>query len=396
MTIYALSGDLSRCSEGFLSPGGRVCVEIGSEVIELHRLVGKIAVDSGDLTKVVHSPQELAMLESVIGRIEGLFEKTLHRGRFTLLSYYGSFADRFIYKDVDILESVKRLFSAFKESIPSWSLIAREAYKIHGEAPLADAVTQRVCAVAEKETKTGVVFGIYGLTNESRTLTTLNRLKVNQGVHVGFSGWFNFDVMAKKQSDYAVLCDFNVNVQHFLRASLHYLRKSKTRHEFACNMRAYLLDQDEKLDFVDPIIHVDRVQSKYIKMADAVNLELVKRDSWLGSDTAYAHVKNMAEKGRIAVITANVQDSELFAAIRRVFDEQRQKITSLYVSNILPYCKGPHERERFYTTIETLSCPETELIASVGLQQYTACFEELERGAYQFFECPFHRTFFNR
>lgn len=396
MTIYALATDLSHCSDGFLSPKGRVCVEIDAKVVNLQGLVDKIAEESRDFTKVVHCAQELELLEKAIRRIDALYKKALNRGCLHPLSHYGRFTERFIYKDLKVFESVKKRFSAFTESMSTWSLIAREAYKIHGEPLLANSVIKRVCVAAEKETKTGVVSGVYGLTNESFTLTTLYRLKVNGGVHAGFSGWFNFDIMAKKKSSYAVLCDFNVNVQHFMRASLHYLRKCKTRHEFAGNMIEYAIDQDKKIKFVDPAIYVDGEGRKYIKMASAINLELEKHSGWLGSDAAYAHVKRMAEEGRVAVITANAQDSELFTAIRKIFDEQGEQITSLYVTNILPYCNGREERKGFYTTIEKLSCPETELIASAGLQQYTGKFGELKGSVSELFEAPHYRKFFTR
>lgn len=210
----------------------------------------------------------------------------------------------------------------------------------------------------------GNLAGIYISTNESnfrgvQTILAQEERKEN-ACHIGFSGWYNLDVVATRRSSYAVVCDFNPQNQKFLAKTLHLIKESSNREEFVNNMVEYL---DKSTISFSPNLNDDLPEySEGYSPQEEVRRELTRDGSWLASDEKFEYIKTLAENDKFALITEDVRNTKTFKKIAKILKKNRLQVDTLYLSNISKYMSGK-DRNKFVKTVEALS-PNDSIIVN--------------------------------
>jgi len=166
----------------------------------------------------------------------------------------------------------------------------------------------------------------YILCNEAgqeQILTTLTAEAKSQDkrVHLGFSVWFNLDVIAVTHPEYAIILDIDPNVHAIYQCIKKAIDSSKTRDQF-----------------VDTFLKaVEKIKLLPFPMEYQKNLfdqELSKKQGFLSSEKNFSLVKAMHEEGKIFFGAADVTNSEIFRQLAGWCKTKDAKIDTLYISNI--------------------------------------------------------------
>jgi len=212
----------------------------------------------------------------------------------------------------------------------------------------ASPLTQEIEKSNAIPTETGNL-SIFVLSNEEKQKQVIDSLQGNGGGHAGFSGWFNFDVMAKKRSSFGLIFDYNPQVICFMRETLVILCASDHRHDFVKRIQQN----------VDAYSFAKRVRFCFDDL-DEIARELDREGGWLHTDAGFAHIQALAKRGDIALLCRNVLDTSIFAEIRMAIEKKGKKVTSLYLSNVAQYCDK--SKQAFRATVEALLDNQTECI----------------------------------
>ncbi|MFC7780518.1 LIC_10091 family protein [Legionella taurinensis] len=217
--------------------------------------------------------------------------------------------------------------------------------------------------------------GVYINTNESGVINTAQALdllpRVEGGMHVGFSGWHNFDIMAQRLSSRGLICDINPENTLFLTTALKYVRQCEDKDAFIEKMTAFVKkyhyggSRDTSRSSV-----LGKIQTKSIKFClnvsdeppypdhftvlEEVDLEKLRETSWLYTAERYKHIRTLAMTDKIAVITESICADNVFKSVQNLLINNAMRIDTVYVSNIGEWMYQPEQREAFLTTIQSL------------------------------------------
>lgn len=213
--------------------------------------------------------------------------------------------------------------------------------------------------------------GVYITTNESNLPAVrkilLNTPKVSESCHIGFSGWYNFDIMALRESAYGLICDFNPENKIFLEKTLELLKSSQTREIFVKAIRQYIQSTPIRFEF-----NVGD-ESSAQDSDEEVRNELTREGSWLSNDKGFEHIKTLAKQDKIAVITQNICNSHQFQKIAKIYQDNGISIDTLYLSNIWSpvSMEGEKAKKSYLSTVHYLIKPNTKIINCISgdLQQ---------------------------
>jgi len=183
-------------------------------------------------------------------------------------------------------------------------------------------------------------------------------------VYMGFSGWFNYQLMFKRNVKYAFLLDKNLPVVLLHRMTAEVIRRSRDRFEFVKNFEA-ALQSSTRLG-----LEGDWSELKFMTQI---------KGSWLGSDENFSFIKRMYEDNRIISSMADIRLNSVFARIARWLKENNFMMDAVYSSNILAWVikdrNGPQE---YYDSLSTVSSPSTIIIDSER-QQRVGSFPLIQR-----------------
>jgi hypothetical protein len=207
---------------------------------------------------------------------------------------------------------------------------------------------------------------VYIGTNEEDRQKTFDCLATNsanpQSCHVGFSSWFNFDIIVKRQSSQAILIDFNPNTKSFLVETLNCVITSENRSKFSDKMYQYVKNNQKQ--FSNNVCAGDEqiFYENCEEIEDEVYCESKIPGSWLNSDEGFNYIKKLANEGKIAIITEDICSHEKFSRISNVISENGYSIDTLYVSNIAKYMTTDESKEAFVKSVNCLSGAKTKII----------------------------------
>jgi hypothetical protein len=222
-----------------------------------------------------------------------------------------------------------------------------------------DKVSQQINALSNPTMNESCI-GVFVGTNETATEKTKNYLN-NQnkidGCHFGFSGWHNFDIIVERQSSRAVFCDYNPKTKLFLEESLTALDNSQNRIQFAKSMFRYV---HKNLYHFSPNVG----GTIAVFADDEVKDELNREGSWLSTDSGFSYVKELANKGKISIITEDIRNSSVFEKIAGILSRHQIPIDTLYLSNIGEYMITNEDKIKFVNTVRYLLTYETKLVQS--------------------------------
>jgi hypothetical protein len=255
----------------------------------------------------------------------------------------------------------------------------------------------------------GSTYGVYVVTNEDRLDKTQEFLKkqpkINNSCHIGVSGWHNFDIIAQRNSQLALIFDFNPKNKSFLLDTLQILKCSTTREDFRKNMTAWLRATQTPDTFDGGRFR--REPSKQIQF------EFSRNGSWLSDDIAFNHIRQLALRNKIVVITEDIRNSDVFEKISTILKTHNMQIDTLYISNINNYMESEKDKADFSSTVNALMQKETILIncprvliddpyvapdvcyAQISLEQRVMSKNDIE-GIQQLFSIPITKNEFEK
>jgi hypothetical protein len=225
--------------------------------------------------------------------------------------------------------------------------------------------------------------GVYINTNEHQTKHIFSQMKsfplVPDSIHIGFSGWHNFDIMAQRKSSRGIICDINPENAVFMHYTLKYLIRCSNRNEFIEKMTLFVkknkyegsrtnFAKDPYLDFIKPksikfSLNVSDEYPDHFTVTEEIALEQQRETSWLSTDERYNFIRNLALTDKIVVITENICTHDTFLRIRRLLTNNAIQIDTVYVSNIGEWMSTQEQQASFLETISVLlSDNETILI----------------------------------
>lgn len=212
----------------------------------------------------------------------------------------------------------------------------------------------------------GSICGAYITTNELGLEEVMSFLmktsRVVEGFHIGFSGWYNFDVMAARRSGRGLICDFNPDNKKFIERTLQILRTSSSRESFVKAMMEFAEGRNG-------IYFSPNDRPECIGAENEIRQELYRKGSWLFTEEAFNHIKNLAMSDKIAAITTDIRNSANFQKVATLFADNNMSIDSLYLSNISMYLSHEVDNRNAYTsTVKLLIKPETIVINASTFQ----------------------------
>ena len=226
-----------------------------------------------------------------------------------------------------------------------------------------DPLSRRLRTLSDQSCSDEVV-GVYITTNErglekARSILRQKPLQP-QSCHIGFSGWYNLDIISLRKSTYGILCDFSPAQKSFLEQTFNVVKQSFTRQIFVEKMLAYLNSPaGSRITFSPnfnrgPIICSDQ--------REEIKSELTQDGSWLSSDEGFKYIRNLVLKDKISVLSMDVRDTKRFKLISKLFQDNGIVVDTLYLSNICDYMFKPLDKARYSDTVHALIEQNTLII----------------------------------
>lgn len=206
----------------------------------------------------------------------------------------------------------------------------------------------------------------YVLCNEVEQEAILERLSParSNGVHLGFSCWLNFDILAEKKSPYALLCDFDSNMIALLNTIQRIIAISQTPDEFIEKFWQELSSHEE--------LHFQG----FFGPTGIVNYENFRHQmrlkGWLSTPEKFQIIKEMYAQGRILHRKLDITDTSAFDQIKQWAFTQNLVFDSLYTSNIPEWVfqSSLEKRNALYRNVEKIIDPSTQVITAQKRYQY--------------------------
>jgi len=224
--------------------------------------------------------------------------------------------------------------------------------------------------------------GVYISTNELGFENVLKNLKQQEHVlrlgqprcHVGFSGWYNLDLICANEATHGLICDFNPFNKEFIDQTITVLldRNTHSRFDFVRAMCYYVQEQDKAvLKLVregkkyhhiitfSPNVHPDvECVESYIE----IEMLLKRPNSWLSSDENFMYIQRLAKNNCLLAITLDIRDSDRLASLAKIYRDNEMEIDCLYLSNIYDYMKSGHEKLAFKKSVQVLISKNTHVV----------------------------------
>ncbi len=210
-------------------------------------------------------------------------------------------------------------------------------------------------------------------------------------VHIGFSGYFNFDIAYWRKSNRIIICDINPSQVKLLKQSIIYICQSNNRHNFIKNISEYLnskhnemiIENRDKFYYnhkgykytglrIYPNISSDE---SYIKLKDKefsgdakdiyldqIKYELIRTGSWLSSDDSYYYIRNLALKDLIAIFCEDIRSTDIFVRIKNILSNNYIIVDTIYLSNIYDFMENDKDILKYNLSLKTLCCLKTLII----------------------------------
>lgn len=244
-------------------------------------------------------------------------------------------------------------------------------FRITDGSVVFDGLSKAIMKLENKETSS--ILGVYLVTNEEGTEDIYQRCldepKVSDACHIGFSGWYNLNIIALRRSSRAIICDFNAENGLFFDFTLKFLTQSSTREDFLAKMRQYL----NKYNYCDSkTLSPEELKYgifvcpsfEYHTWQDEINSYIHSPYGWLHTPERFEHIRKLACQGKIAAVTVDIKDVEKMKKIKNLLQNNSDvKIDTFYISNIYDYIYND-ERDLFLQSIQALCSNDTFYIDS--------------------------------
>jgi hypothetical protein len=199
--------------------------------------------------------------------------------------------------------------------------------------------------------------------NQQNTILAFSNIeKIQNTAHIGFSSWFNYDIIASRVPVIACICDIDENILLYCDLIKTTLLESTDRIDFVNKFKQRLnnsswINNSSINDFYLPI-------EGYPSLENYLNEETQKQESFLSSDEKFQVIKTLYKTGRIyhLLLDACEQEGKL-NSIKEFLTKNNTSLDTLYISNIYEWLdKNSENQEAFIKNMKTLIDPSTFVI----------------------------------
>ena len=188
---------------------------------------------------------------------------------------------------------------------------------------------------------------------KNEVLSTLQRTCLETAapkMHIGFSGWFNFDVIVARKSSYAIIADIDPKVCEVIKFTGEILLTSKNPREFIEKIKPFLSTKSEYFYYGNRALDLEKILEQ----------EIIRPSCWLSNDKSFNYIKRMFSEGRILSLLLDIRHSDKFSSISDWMEGNGVIPDTMYVSNISDWVEG--NQKDFRDSISRVSTIDTELI----------------------------------
>lgn len=196
-------------------------------------------------------------------------------------------------------------------------------------------------------------------TNERSATKVFKNLVGHEGsnrVHIGCSGWQNFDLISNLKSNYAIIVDIAKSTRMIYQVTEQEIKTADNRQDFL-----------EKVATVFQKMPIAiSVGSKHFYREDIAKeliLELNKPNSWLASDEKFEFIKKMFAEKRIVFLGVDFKETPIFSKINQVIRDNGLSLDTLYLSNVIDWLEQS-DRRSFFDSINAVVNEDTQVIYS--------------------------------
>ena len=186
-------------------------------------------------------------------------------------------------------------------------------------------------------------------------LTGSSQIAPDRRVHLGFSVWFNLDLMSVTKPAYGIICDINDYVIDIYSGIQECLAESDDALTFVNNFRDFLIENSEDFFYGLP--------GDEIKKLFDIDAELVRPGSWLQSPEKFHVIKSLHVNGRIRYLNLNIADETgIFDQIGSWMQSNNLELDTLYASNIVEWLKSSPLHAAYVKNLQRVSSNSTRFM----------------------------------
>ncbi len=183
-------------------------------------------------------------------------------------------------------------------------------------------------------------------TTESFSPSLLSDCITTPGIHVGVSGWYNYELAWKTHATAIAIIDTNPCVIELHRKTIQLISENKNIHDFIEKSKSVLYEFVQKHQVIIAAPNEDHVSVKIqLKAKHSCNIqeaisEFFKREterktSWLASSQAYEYIREVIQRKAIWTFQGNISHTNLISSVLQ--ETSDAKISSLYISNCIEW-----------------------------------------------------------
>jgi hypothetical protein len=153
-------------------------------------------------------------------------------------------------------------------------------------------------------------------------------------LHFGWGSYRNLDIIASRQSEYAIICDISLHQIEMWNLTLATLRQTSTPKEF---IELFCLLTRKKPRPRFPV-------NLGLSFQDWFYLDIDREMSWLNNLDSFLHIKNLAMEQKIEIVCCDIRDrsiyngvdffSDMYNSLEKMRKEKFCFPDTLYVSNL--------------------------------------------------------------
>lgn len=190
--------------------------------------------------------------------------------------------------------------------------------------------------------------------------------KIKNSCHFGFSTLFNYDVIAAKESEIAIICDISEVVFKYHSIIKKSILKAQTKEEFVKIVLQEIEDSKILEEFTEEYLAKISSDIKKEEVWKYFLNENTRKGSFLNDDKSFLHIKTMYQNNKIFHINLNAADkNDNFLILSKWFEMKDYYVDTIYLSNIFEWL-GSDDKKIFLQNIKHLMNTTTCVIDAIS------------------------------
>ncbi len=189
---------------------------------------------------------------------------------------------------------------------------------------------------------------------------------------IGFSVWFNYDLIAQTQPAAAIIADIDNSVLDIFKAVSDCLAKSPSRVDFVNNFKQYLELNCKTL--------FNLTSSNDVHSLFDISRELTRENSWLSKEQYFQKVKKLHADEKVLYLNLDITDRTKFRTISSWIQTNDYEVDTLYASNIVEWLQNPLKEQSYLLNLQMIASENTRFIQAAKPFQTGSPVQKLEIG----------------